>query len=610
MLLPVMASALLLPRTPVPVPAPAPIALTIDAREVSKQVVHVQLRFPVKPGPLTLEYPKWIPGMHEPVGPVQNLVRLQLSAKGQSLAWQRDGYNVYGFRLTVPKGVSELEVRFDYLPRQNDSDEIAYGVAATPKLAVINPSALVLAPSGSSLSKTLFSPTLLLPGGWQKATSLPTTPSVSLERLMDSPIFAGEHLKRFELPSPDGVPHTLAVVADTDEGATPNPHVLECMKKLVVESGKLFGARHYDKFHFLLALTSGLPQYGLEHHESTVNVLRPTALGDGTGTPGQWNANLLPHEYVHSWDGKHRRPYGLAGTTFNQNLSTDLLWVYEGMTEYLGEVLMVRCGFYPIEAERAHLHQTLLSLDAREARKWQSLREAALAFPLIASKGEGTRQRLSNDIYYESMLHWLEADALIRQKSGEQRSLDDFCRRFYGGVNRGPEIRPYTEADVAAALTETQPGVDWAQWLRQRFDSLEPKAPRAGLALAGWPERLGQCDDPRRERETLSDFRGSLGFQLSGTRVVRVEPGSLAERAGLVAGDVLTQLNGEAFANTLLRTALRERRSLSLQTEGGKSVALSYTGGERLSTLERDPATPDRLSTIFLGKKCFLSQIS
>ena len=336
-------------------PPPA-ITLTIDAREVSsKQVIHVKLRFPVKPGPLTLEYPKWIPGMHEPVGPVQNVVRLGFLAGGKSVAWRRDGYDSYAFQLTVPAGAKELEAHFDYLPRQGDTDEIAYGVAATANLAVINPSALFLAQRGADVRTTQLAPTLLLPDGWQKATSLPSTPTVSLERLADSPIFVGKYLKRFELPSPDGVSHTLAVIADSDEGATPNDHVLACMKKLVTESAALFGARHYDKFNFLLALTTGLPQYGLEHHESTVNVLRPNALGDGTGVPGQWNANLLPHEYVHSWNGKFRRPYGLAGKTFNQPLSTDLLWVYEGMTEYLGEILMVRCGFYPFEAEREHL---------------------------------------------------------------------------------------------------------------------------------------------------------------------------------------------------------------------------------------------------------------
>ena len=588
--------------------APPAITLTLDAREVSKNIVHVTQRLPVKPGPLTLEYPKWIPGMHEPVGPVQNIVRLGFTALGKPVAWRRSGRDVYAFELLVPPGARELEVRFDYVPRVGETDEIAYGVAATANLAVINPSALFLVPQGADVRTTQIAPSLLLPDGWQRATSLPTTPTVSLERLADSPVFAGKHLKRFELPSPDGVPHTLAVVADSDEGATPNAHTLRCMQKLVTESLALFGARHYDKFTFLLALTTGLPQYGLEHHASTVNVLRPTALGDGTGTPGQWNANLLPHEYVHSWNGKHRRPYGLAGTSFNQPLSTDLLWVYEGLTEYLGEVLMVRCGFYPFDAEREHLRQTLLSLDGREARKWQSLRDAALAYPLIASKGDGRHLRLSNDVYYESMLHWLEADALIRQKSSERLSLDDFCRRFFGGINRGPEVRPYTEAELVAALTATLPGHEWAGWLRSRFDALETKAPRTGLELSGWPERLGEVTDPRRDFETLTDFRGSLGFQLTREgRITRIEPDSFAAQAGLTVGNQLTQLGGQPFSNTALRTAIRSSKTqatrLVLQIDGAREVKFDYLGGERLATLERAKETPDRLSLIFGGKK-------
>jgi predicted metalloprotease with PDZ domain len=386
--------------------------------------------------------------------------------------------------------------------------------------------------------------------------------------------------------------------------------VLACMQKLVTESAALFGARHYDKFTFLLALTSGLPQYGLEHHESTVNVLRPTALGDGTGTPGQWNANLLPHEYVHSWNGKHRRPYGLAGTRFNQPLSTDLLWVYEGLTEYLGEVLMVRCGFYPFEAEREHLRQLLLSLDGREARKWQSLREAALLYPLISRRGDGTRLRLSNDIYYESQLHWLEADALIRQKSQERLSLDDFCRRFFGGTNRGPEVKPYTEAELVAALTATLPSHDWAGWLRSRFDATEPRAPRTGLERAGWPEQLGEIDEtraPRRASEALTDFRYSLGFRLSGPKITQLEPDSFAVQAGLTVGASFTQLNGQPFTNAALRDAIRASKSqavqLVFQVDGAREVKFDYLGGERLSLLKRSPETPDRLTQIFLKNK-------
>ena len=587
--------------------APTPITLTLDARDVSKAVVHVTERLAVRPGPLTLEYPKWIPGMHEPVGPVHNVVRLGFMAGGKPVSWRRDGYDLYAFQLTVPPGASELEVRFDYLARPGDTDEIAYGVAATGQLAVINPSALFLAPRGADVRTTQIAPTLLLPEGWQKATSLPATPTVSLERLADSPIFAGKYLKRFELPSPDGVPHTLAVVSDTEQAATPNAHVLSCMQKLVTESAALFGARHYDKFTFLLALTSGLPQYGLEHHESTVNVLRPTALGDGTKTPGQWDANLLPHEYVHSWNGKHRRPYGLAGKSFNQPLSTDLLWVYEGLTEYLGEVLMVRCGFYPFEAEREHLRRTLVSLDGRDARTWQSLRDAALAFGLIASKGDGKRLRLSNDVYYESMLHWLEADALIRQRSKEKLSLDDFCRRFFGGVNRGPEVRPYTEAELAVALGATLPGHDWGGWLRSRFDALEARAPRAGLELAGWPERLGEVREPSRDAETLTDFRYSLGFQLNREgRLTRIEPDSLAARAGLKINEQLTQLNGQPFTATALREQIRASKAsglhLRLQVEGLREVHFDYLGGERLSVLERAIEMQNRLEQIFLRK--------
>ena len=588
--------------------APAPIQVTLDAREVSKHVVHVQLSVPVKPGPITLSYPKWIPGMHEPVGPVQNVVKLRFSAGGKALSWRRDPFDVYSFQVTVPKGAERLEASFDYLPRVGDTDEIAYGVAATENLAVINPSALLLCPRDADVGKTPVTVSYQLPESWLAATSLPES-GATLERLADSPIFAGKYRRTISLPSPDGVEHTLAVFGESAEGATPNEHVLSCMRKLVVESAALFGARHYSRFTFLLALTPGLPQYGLEHHESTVNVLRPGALGDGVGLPGQWNANLLSHEYVHSWNGKHRRPYGLANRSFNQPLSTDLLWVYEGLTEYLGEVLMVRCGFYPLAAEREHLRQQLASLDSRQARMEQSLRDAAVAFPLISAKGDGRRLRLSNDVYYESALHWLEADTLIREKTGGKRSLDDFCRTFFGGVNRGPEVRPYVETDVVAALTTTVPGIDWAAWLVKRFDALEPLAPRTGLERAGWKLGLGEVGESRRF-EAEYDYRYSLGFQLGRDgRVTLVEPQTPAATAGVVVGARLVSLNGTPVTAAGLRTAVQQTKTqaaaLTLGMEAGgleSPVVLHYQGGERLPVLIREENQTDLLSVIFSTK--------
>ena len=590
--------------------APPALQISIDAREVSKQVVHVHLTFPVKPGPLTLQDPQWIPGMHEPIGPIQNIVKLAFSAQGQPLSWRRDGYDTHGFQVTIPRGASQLEASFDYLPRTGETDEIAYGVAATEKLAVLNPSALLLMPRGTNITRTRIHAQLQLPEGWKHASALGENDTVTLERLADSPVFMGQFLRTIDLPSPDGVPHTLAIFGDSEEATLPNAHVLGCLHKLVTQSAALFGARHYDRFTFLFAQTAGLPQYGLEHHACTVNVLRPGALGDGTGTPIQWNANLLPHEFVHSWNGKYRRPYGLVTTSFNKALSTDLLWVYEGLTEYLGEVLMVRSGFYPFEAEREHLRQQITSLDSRTARTNQSLRDAALAYPLVASKGDGRRLRLSNDVYFESALHWLEADTIIRQQSEGMRSLDDFCRVFFGGTNRGVEVQPYREEELLRALRAVLPTYDWASWLTRRFDATEPTAPRAGLEGAGWRLSLGETQDVRRRFEAESDFRFSLGFQLGRDgRVSRVESDSPAARAGVVPGARFSQLEDQPFRLSALRERVRLSRdqlvAFSFVLEdvlGSRKITLSYKGGERLLVLERERNKPDLLERIFRSK--------
>ena len=367
----------------------------------------------------------------------------------------------------------------------------------------------------------------------------------------------------------------------------------------------MFGARHYHSFRFMLALSTQVGRNGLEHHEGVAYVLQPDDLDDSRkNLPGNgWNTMLIPHEFTHSWNGKYRRPYGEDARTNTTPQSADLIWVYEGLTQYLGDVLMVRSGFRSMDAWRREMLPRAVTLRFGQGREWQSLADTAIVTPFTDSQGPGTAMRSINDVYYEGELTWLEADAIIRRESKGARSLDDFCRIFFGGANKGPEIVRYTRKDVVEALNRTQP-YDWAGFIQTRFYGPPKGMPVAGFEAAGWT--LSFRDAPEGPIFGLPDYRHTFGALIAVTGAVQdVVANSLAERAGLEVRMEVLGVNGSLFTAARLQAAVQATKGgktpleLLVASEGKyRIIHIEGIDGERYPVLTRDPSRPDLLTAI------------
>jgi predicted metalloprotease with PDZ domain len=596
--------------------AAEPVLVKVDARDVSRRVLHAKLRIPAQPGPLTLAYPKWIPGEHGPTGPISDLTGLKMSAGGQAIPWQRDPLDHYTFQLTVPEGASSVDVTLDFL-LPNDPQGFSFAASSSANLAVISWNTLVLYPKGSAANSANYAAQLELPSGWKFATALtPTTESaggiefapVTLETLVDSPLIAGSHLRTFDLAPGASVPRRLNVVADSAAALEMKPDDLKCFSRLVVEEEALFGAHHFRKYDFLLTLSDQVAHFGLEHHESSDNRESERMLIDEDERRA--SASLLPHEMVHSWNGKYRRPADIATPDFQQPMKTELLWVYEGLTTYLGEMLTARSGLWTVTNYLEHLALVGAMLDHQRGRDWRPLADTTVAAHLLYyARPEGASWRRSVDFYPEGELIWLEADVTIRERTRGQRSLDDFCQRFFGGQSGSPRVVPYTLDDIIRTLQEVA-AFDWRSFFQQRVYSVNSRAPLGGIEGGGW--KLVYRDtrsEMLKNVETTSkatDLSYSIGLSLKEDGAIAdVIPGMPAERAGVGPGMKLLAVNSRRWKPELLRTAIKEatdaNTSIELLVENGdvfKTCRLDYHGGERYPHLERDAAKRDWLLEI------------
>jgi predicted metalloprotease with PDZ domain len=594
--------------------APA-VRLFVDATEAPRHVLHTRLIIPAKAGPMVLVYPKWIPGEHGPTGPVGSMAGLRIAARGQALAWRRDPDDMYIFRLEVPAGATELEVSFDLVSVSSGGNFTAAG-SSSAQLAVVSWNQLVLYPQAAQARDVMLAPALVLPAGWKLGTALPIARQtgarvefapVSLQELVDAPVLAGQLLRSVDLSPGANPPHRLDVAADGTAALGFGDDIVERSRRLVAEAGALFGARHYRGYHFLLSLSDHVAHFGLEHHESSDNRQQERVfLDDALRITG---AGLLPHEYVHSWNGKFRRPAGLATWDFEQPMKGELLWVYEGLTTYLGEVLTARSGLRTPEQEREAIALTAASLEVAPGRTWRPLADTAVAAQILyGASSEWRSWRRGVDFYPESELIWLEADTIIRQKTGGQRSLDDFCRAFHGKTSGPPVVDPYILDDVTTALAAIAPH-DWPGFFAARVDLPTKHAPLGGLEAAGW--RLVYRETPsgfQKQAEQVSkslNLSFSLGVMLDESgRVLDAIPGAPAARAGVAPGTKLIAVNGRRFTTDVIHDAIRatkQRPDLELLVENGdyfRTCKVAYRGGARYPTLERIAGKPDLLEAI------------
>lgn len=585
-----------------------PVKIAVDATEVGRGIYHVKQTVPAQPGKMTLTYPEWIPGHHRSAGPVINLVGLKLSAGGKPVTWRRDEVDMYAFHCEVPAGATALDVSFDYV------------TAAAGSSTIVIWNEMVLYPKGKPTDQIPFAASLKLPAGWKYATSLRPAAGaggtqaeiafapVSLTMLIDSPVLTGSYFKSVAINPGQSPPHFIDMVSESDAGLQMKPELVPLYGRLVDEAGALFGARHYTQYRWLLTLNSK-GGGGLEHHESSDDHAEENAWSTEGGK--RRLANLLAHEYVHSWCGKFRRPAGLATPDYQEPMKGELLWVYEGLTDYLALIMCPRAGLVTAEEFRERLALTAASMDYTVGRSWRPLADTAIAAPITyGSPGTWRAYRRSTDFYPEGDLLWLEVDVMIRQQTGGKKSMNDFCLKFFGGEGGKPSLKTYTMDDVVATLNEVSP-FDWKGFLNTRLNSTEPRAPLAGVTGGGW--KVVYNDTPNEDIK-YSEGQGktvnltySLGLLLgSDDGVVRdIVPGMIADKAGLAPGMKLIAVNGRKWSGELLRTAVKDSKTatgpIELLIENNelyKTYSLNYHDGARYPHMERDGSKPDVLGEI------------
>lgn len=610
-----------------PVPPPATLRIEVDATDLDRRILQVQERLRVAPGRLTLRMVKWIAGYHSPDGDPVRIAGLTIhTAQGQRLAWRRPATDIWAFEVEVPEGVSELRLAYQQLTYQSAD----HGrITMTPALLHVQWDTVTLYPSEPALTEMRVEAAVKLPRGWGAGSALRGPGGqlanadaegwwrfepCSLYTLIDSPVFAGRHQRRIELDG-GARPVALHVFGDTPDELAVSPAQIQAHRQLVQQADRLFGARHFRHYDLLLALSKAFGGIGLEHHECSENGLKPGYFKDWD--KGIRSRGLLPHEYLHSWNAKFRRPADLFSGRFEDPMQGTLLWVYEGQTNYWGDMLTPRAGLATPAQARDRLARDFAELDARRGRLWRPLQDTTHDPVLtVRTEKEWPSWQRNGDYYAEGTLLWLDVDTLIRVLSHGKRSLEDFARAFFGIHDGRVETLTYTLDDVIATLTQVWPH-DWASFLRQRLERVGEGAPLEGLHRSGW--RLAWADSPSDEAlfdaaedpdKEVHDFRYSIGLATGKDgRITEVMWDSPAFQAGIPPYATLVAVNGLAFDPDRLDAALRSNRQgeqpLELLIRDGeryRPVRIDYRGGPRHPRLEPIPGAKDWLSLIMSPK--------
>ncbi|MCA0368653.1 MAG: peptidase M61 [Proteobacteria bacterium] len=614
------------PALPAPLPAipdaqdvayPGVIGLEVDATNLTQHIFAVTETIPVaQAGPMTLFFPEWLPGNHGPVGPIAQLAGIEITADGQRVEWVRDTLHPFALHIVVPTGARELKIRLQHLSPTTGAQG---RITMTPEMLNIQWEKMLLYPAGHWSRNIMVRPTVTFPAGWRFGTALEpdmksgdvqTFKPVNLEVLIDSPVFAGLHYRQIDLDPGGRSPVRANIVADAADSLEATDAQIQILRNLIVQMDRLYGARHFDHYDFLIAMTDKLGGIGLEHHRSSENSVNPAFF---TGWDKHLaDRDLLSHEMNHSWDGKWRRPADQYVPNFNSPLQNSLLWVYEGQTQYYGQVIAARSGLLTKQQAMDSLAMTAATYQTRVGREWRALQDTTND-PIISQrqpKGWLSWQR-DEDYYSEGQLIWLDVDTTIREKTGGRKSLDDFARAFYGVQDGDFAPAPYTFEDVVAALNAVVPN-DWAAFLRARLDADGPQAhaPLDGLERGGW--RLTYTDTPTDYMKTLyaelkrNDFTYSLGFQTGeGNKIRSVQWDGPAFKSGLAVGMEIVAVNGQAATADRIAAAVTAAKApavpVTLIVKDGdqyRTIAFDYHDGLRYPRLERIVGTPDRLGDI------------
>jgi predicted metalloprotease with PDZ domain len=590
------------------------IKVVVDATDLDRRIFRVKETIPAKPGPMTLLFPQWLPGHHSPTGPIDQFAGLVVKANGQRVEWTRDVYNVYAFHFDVPAGASSVDLEFQQLTPQSTRQG---RVQMTPEIVNVQWNGVTLYPAGYYANRINVDASVKLPTGWQFGSALEVASkdgdtvnfkTINYDDLVDSPIFAGKYFKRVDLDPNGRSPVHLNIVADDPKSLEIKPEQLEIHRNIVKQMDRLYGARHFNHYDYLLALTEKLGGIGLEHHRSSEN----------SGSPGyftEWEKNwlgrdLLSHEFNHSWDGKFRRGADLATPNFNVPMGDTLLWVYEGQTQFYGQVIAARSGLMTQEQSKDVWAMVAASYDrGRPGLAWRNVQDTTND-PTIAQRRPLSYRnyQMSEDYYSAGQMIWLDVDTRIRELTKNHKSLDDFAKAFYGIDDGSYKVAPYTFEDVVKTLNGVV-AYDWAPYLRERLDG--HKGPIDGIARSGW--KLVYNDKPSEAvkaaemRRKSVDLTYSVGLSLSAKgEIGDVLWDSPAFNAGISPGMTITAVNGKEFSGDAIKDAVKAKQPFDLLVknfDSYKTIRIDYTGGLVYPHLERDTSRADWLSELLKAKK-------
>jgi predicted metalloprotease with PDZ domain len=603
---------------PIPEPTrsayPGTITISVDATDTAKRIFRVRESIPVQPGPLTLLYPQWIPGNHAPTGLITLLAGMTFTAAGRPIEWRRNSTNMYAFHLDVPSGVDRVDAEFQFL---SPLQPVQGRVVMTPDMLGMQWHAVILYPAGVHSDGIRMLPDIKLPPGWQFASSLEVESQAenrvqfrptSLTELVDSPVWAGANVKRAELEADGGPPVRINAIAELPENLNMEPEQVAAFRSMVQQSYKLFGPPPYRRYEFLLGLSESFSRIALEHQQSTELGVAPGFFTKWKSLPSE--RGNVTHEFVHVWNGKLHRPVELATPNYNVLMANDLLWAYEGQTEYWAEVLGARGGMLTQEQTMQVMARIAAYLTDRTGRSWRNLQDTGNEPIMRYDRARNwTSWQRGVDYYGEGVFLWMEVDARIRELTDGKRSLDDFARTFFARRGDVPKTISYSRADLVKALNDVAPE-DWGRYLQERLESKTRNNAGEALKAVGWrltfKEKPSDYADLSDKENSFADFLYSLGFVVGkGDAIAAVQWDSPAFKAGMAAGATLLAVNGRAYKSDLLKnaiTAAKESKQpiqLLLKTDDlYRTVSIAWDQGLRYPHLERIPDVPDRLSTI------------
>jgi predicted metalloprotease with PDZ domain len=596
------------------------LRIDVDATDISRSLLHARIEMPATPGEFVVWYPKWIPGVHAPAGPVQNLAGLRFeTAKGDAVTWRRDDEEMNRFIVNVPAGGDRLIARLDYICNQPTTNSSGVDSFGNSLLGVISWNTVILYPETAHIDTATATVRLKLPPGWKYGTALrleKESPDEvifrpgSLRMVVDSPLICGEHFRTIDLTGKNTPPVYLHLTSESASAIQIDDKLIGQYRKLVAESLALFGGARFEQYHFLVTCSDRLPGNGLEHLESSLNGVGERDLIDDKKRKA-WPAYLLPHELVHSWCGKFRRPAAMVTNSFHRPERTRMLWIYEGLTQYLGEVLTVRSGLLTFDEQLPGMASMLSYLMQTKGREWRPLDDtAAASWTLRARSAAWSQLRRSQDYYDEGLVVWLEADALIREKSDGKKSLDDFCRNFFAASPANdPTVKPYEFKEVLGLLRELAEE-DWEKFFAERISK-----PRTAMNLDFLTRTLGYrlqysakpseyLLERERERKNVN-VTDSIGLSVGEDgKISTVVPGSVADKAGLASGMTLSGVNDRKFSGQRLKDGIADsvtaRHIVLLVLDGDtfRTITLPYSDGPRYLELIRTKDHPDTLTAI------------